>query len=139
MESGTKLVAQLMRMLDGYDPRLAIIEGERKRGFRVVSPGDTEWFPLADWKPASVASLHGMTARLVLLDAVSPRHGAFKRLVSALSEANYTALVISPTREFAEALSRKGWRGAQQGSKFDDRETIWRLRLRFEKTESRDV
>jgi len=64
--SEAALIAELHAMLNdpNYDPVAAIIEGERKRGFSVIRPGDAPWFRKSDWKAESVASIDGNTVPL---------------------------------------------------------------------------
>jgi hypothetical protein len=112
---------------DGYDPIRAIVDGEKKRGFRVVRPGDEGWFRAGDWRVDSVASVvHGKTVRLVLLHAFQSGKGAFTRTLQGIAAAGLSATVIDPTPEFAEALNRRGWRGKSVGHSFETRETIWK-------------
>ena len=122
------LLKELEAMLSDphYDPIAAIVEGEKKRGFRVVRPGDTPWFRAVDWRAESVASISGNTVRLVLLHCFKSGKGAFTRTIKGIEDAGLRPTVIDPTREFAAMLTRRGWHGKQFGRTFATRETIWR-------------
>jgi hypothetical protein len=126
--SEAALLAELEAMLNdpNYDPVAAIVEGERKRGFRVIRPGEASWFRVGDWKPESVASMHGTTIRLVLIDAYRPGTGAFTRMIRDIEEIGGRPAVLEPTKEFSAMLKRRGWRGTATGHTFETRETIWR-------------
>jgi hypothetical protein len=128
--SEAALLAELEAMLNdpNYDPVAAIVEGERKRGFRVVRPGEALWFRIGDWKSESVASMHGTTIRLVLIDAYRPGTGAFTRMIRDIEEIGGRPAVLEPTKEFAAMLKRRGWRGKQFGRSFEDSEGVWRPR-----------
>lgn len=122
------LIRQLEAMLSdpNYDPIAAIVESEKKRGFRVLRPGDTPWFRATDWVHDSVASVSGTLVRLVLLHAFQSGKGAFTRTVKDAQDAGYKPTVIDPTQEFAAALKRRGWRGKKMGWSFETYETVWR-------------
>jgi hypothetical protein len=120
-----KLVELLDKMLSGYDPVLVIVESETARGFKVVRPGDAPWFRATDWRAESVASINGIRARLVLLHAFNERAGALTRTLAAIGDAGLMPVVVEPTRELGAALARRGWKPRQEGSTFEDRETIW--------------
>ena len=90
-------------------PDQAIVYHETASGFRVVRPGDEPWFPAADWKPASVASVDGDTARLVLLDAIRPGTGALTLCLALIAKHGLKPAIIAPTPELADALLRRGW------------------------------
>ena len=123
------LLKELEAMLSGnYDPIAAIVEGEKKRGFRVVRPGDEPWFRAVEWRAKSVASVSKDTVRLVLLHSFKSNKGAFTRTVQRIEEAGLRPTVIDPTPEFAAALKRHGWSGRLVGRSFETRETIWRLK-----------
>ena len=126
--SESALLAELHAMLNdpNYDPIAMIVEGERKRGFRIVRPGEAAWFQIGDWKPESVASVDGNTVRLVLIEAWNQSTGVFTHTVDAILRAGYHPTVIDPTPEFAAMLKRRGWRGKRVGHDFETRETVWR-------------
>lgn len=127
--SQATLIRAIEEILSGsYDPVAAIVAGEKKRGFRVVRPGDEAWFRAGDWRIDSIASIHGATVRLVLLHSFQSGKGAFTRTVNGISDAGLTATVIDPTPEFAAALKRRGWHGRLMGRSFETRETIWKLK-----------
>ena len=115
-------------LADGYDPLAAIVNGEKKRGFRVVRPGDEAWFRCGDWRIDSIASVHGNKVRLVLLHAFQSGKGAFTRTIKGIFDAGLIPTVIDPTPEFAAALKRRGWHGKLVGQSFETYETIWRCR-----------
>ena len=124
--SQASLVRAIEEMLSGsYDPLAAIVEGETKRGFRVVRPGDEPWFRAVDWRAASIASVSGKTVRLILLHSFESGKGAFTRTVENISNAGLMPTVIDPTPEFAAVLKRRGWHGKSVGQTFETRETIW--------------
>lgn len=104
-----KLLDLVEKMLAGGDPVALILEGERARGFRIIRPGDAPWFRAGDWRPASIASVDGMYARLVLLHAFESDRGAFTRTVEGIRAAHLIPTVIDPTREFAAMLKRRKW------------------------------
>ena len=126
--SESALLAELHAMLNDphYDPVAAIVEGERKRGFRVVRPGDEPWFRIRDWRAESVASIDRDTVRLVLIHAVREGRGTFTRTIQNIEKAGLLPSVIEPNREFAASLKRRGWVGKQFGKTFEERETVWR-------------
>lgn len=127
--SEAALVETIERILSrDYDPIAAIVRGEQERGFKVVRPGDVSWFRASDWRIASVASIDGKRARLVLLHAFESGKGAFTRTIAGVREAGLTPAVIDPTPQLAATLLRRGWRGRLKGSTFDSRETIWHPR-----------
>lgn len=126
--SESALLAELEAMLNdpGYDPVAAIVEGEQKRGFRVVRPGDKPWFRIRDWRAESVASIDGNTVRLVLIHAAREGRGTFTRTIQNIEKAGLLPSVIEPNPEFAASLKRRGWVGKQVGCTFETRETVWR-------------
>jgi hypothetical protein len=126
--SEAALLAELEAILNdpNYDPVAAIVEGERKRGFHVIRPGDKPWFLAADWMSESVASVYGPMIRFVLIEARKPGTGAFTSMIERMRSTNYKPAVIEPTKEFAAMLKRRGWRGTATGHTFETRETIWR-------------
>lgn len=111
-----------------YDPVKAIVDGEKKRGFTVIRPGDRDWFPASDWVHESVASTKGNIVRLVFLHAHESGKGALTRTLERIAAEGLTALIIDPTPELAAALKRWGWRGKQVGHSFATHETIWQKR-----------
>lgn len=126
--SQADLVRAIEKMLSSngkYDPVGAIVDGENKRGFRIVRPGDELWFRASDWHKDSVASISGQRVRLVLLRAFETGQGAFTRTVFAISGAGLQVSVIEPTPEFAATLKRRGWRGKRRGRSFETFETVW--------------
>lgn len=125
-EINPKLAELLDKMLSGYDPVAAIVESETARGFKVVRPGDAPWFRAADWRAASVASINGVYARLVLLHAFESGKGAMTRTIESIKAAQLIPAVIDPTRELAATLTRRGWKSRHEGSTFEDMETVWR-------------
>ena len=126
--SEAALLAELEAMLNdpNYDPVAAIVEGERKRGFSVIRPGDAPWFRKSDWKTESVASIDGNTVRLVLINAKREGKGAFTRTVKAIEDAGLWSAVLEPTQRFAKMLKRRGWTSKVTGKRTIERETIWR-------------
>lgn len=122
--------AALLRAIEeifsgGYDPVAAIDKGERDRGHRVVRPGDAPWLPASDWHTASVASIAGLTARLVLIHAKSPGTGALTRTLEGIAAAGLMPAIIDPTAELAMTLRKRGWKGRMIGRTFETREWIW--------------
>lgn len=113
-------------VLPDFDPAEEIAKSEAERGFTVYRPGEVGWLPLSEWKSKSVCSVNGIYARLVLIDAVRPGSGAFGRMIVALRLAGLIPCVVDPTIEFAAALKRRGYRGREVGTTFEDRETIWK-------------
>jgi hypothetical protein len=124
-ERNPKLVELLDKMLSGYDPVAAIVESEEARGFKVIRPGNVPWFQASDWRAASVASIHGVRARLVLLHAVESGRGAMTRTIAGVKAAGLLPVVVEPTRELAATLSRRGWKPHDEGTTFEDCETVW--------------
>lgn len=116
-----KLGGMLERLLSGYDPVAAIVENERARGFRVIRPGDRPWFRATDWRPASVASIDRVFARLVLLHAFVEGRGALTRTLASIEAAGLRPRIIDPTVELAAALRRRGWRARER-----DGEIVWK-------------
>ena len=123
-----KLGGLLDKILSGYDLVAAIVESESSRGFRVIRPGDAPWFRATDWRAASVASIDGKRARLVLLHALESGRGAMTRTISGIVEAGLTPAIIDPTRDLAATLKRRHWRSREEGSTFEDRENVWTRR-----------
>lgn len=107
-----------------HDPLAAIVESETSRGFRVVRPGNVDWFPPADWRPASIASISGNQIRLVLLHAHTSNGGALTRLLDRTI--TYDVSIIDPTAQLVAALKRRGWCGRTAGHSFETREQVWR-------------
>jgi hypothetical protein len=123
--SESALVEVVKRILaGGYDPVAAIVEDETDRGFKVVRPGDAPWFPVADWRPASVASIDRDTVRLVLIHSHESGKGAMTRMLAAINAAGLAPTVLEPTPQLADALRRRGWRSRDVRLPLD-RETIW--------------
>ncbi len=112
-------------MAGGYDPVTAILESEQARGFKIIRPGDTSWFRATDWRAASVASINQKRVRLVLLDAFQSGRGAMTRTIQAIIDVGLKPTIIDPTRELSATLRRRGWAYRQEGSTFEDRETVW--------------
>lgn len=109
----------------GGDPVAAIVDNERERGFEVVRPGDRPWFRAADWQAASVASIDGKRARLVLLHAFESGRGAMTRTIKGAQDAGLNPVIVDPTHELAATLKRRRWKSKSEGSRFEDRETVW--------------
>lgn len=121
----TKLGEMLEKLLGGYDPVAFIVESETARGFKIVRPGDAPWFRAMDWRLASVASIDGNVARLVLIHAFESGRGALTRTIDGIKQAGLIPVVIDPTRELAATLQKRGWRGSARGSTYETRETVW--------------
>lgn len=121
-------IAEMLSANPRYDPVQAIVDGEEKRGFVVVRPGDRDWLPTSDWARDSVASVHGRTVRLVLLQAHKSGKGALTRTLEKIAAEGLTPAIIDPTPELAATLKRRGWRGRQAGRSFETYETVWRPR-----------
>lgn len=118
------LVQMVDDILSGKsDPIANLVSMEQSRGFRIIRPGQAPWFRATDWRAASVASIDGKRARLVLLHAFQSGKGAFTRTISGILAAGLAPSVIEPTHELAEALQRRGWRERRLSSGM--RETIW--------------
>ena len=120
-----KLLDLLDKMLSGYDPVAVIVDGETARGFKVIRPGDAPWFRAVDWRAASVASINGMKVRLVLLHSFQSGRGAMTRTIAGIKTAGLLPSIISPTRELAATLKRRRWKSKDEGTTFEDRETVW--------------
>ncbi len=120
-----KLVQLLDKMLGGYDPVAAILESEVARGFKVIRPGDAPWFRATDWRAASIASINGSHARLVLLHAFESGRGSLTRTLAGIHAAGLIPAIIDPTLELGRTLTRRGWKHKDEGSTFEDRETVW--------------
>lgn len=119
------LVEVVKRILaGGYDPVAAIVEDETDRGFKVVRPGDAPWFPAADWRAASVASIDGNTIRLVLIHSHESGKGAMTRMLAAIEDAGLKPAVLEPTPQLADVLRRRGWL-SREVRLLLDRETVW--------------
>ena len=103
-----------------------IARNEISAGFRVVRPGEVAWLPIGDWEPGTCCSVtESGIARLVLLHARESGKGAFARLLVGIDDAGLIPHVIEPTREFAAALKRNGWRERLVNTK-DGRERVWK-------------
>ena len=120
-----KLLDLLDKILSGYDPVAAIVDGETARGFKVIRPGDAPWFRAVDWRAASVASINGMKVRLVLLHSFQSGRGAMTRTIAGIKTAGLLPSIIAPTRELAATLKRRRWKSKDEGTTFEDRETVW--------------
>ena len=124
--NSTKLNKLFDQLLSGnYDPVAAIVENEMKRGFQIIRPGDAPWLDKEDWIPATVASINGMRARLVLLHAKAQGKGALTRTIQHIQAHGLIPAIIDPTIELAAALKRRNWKKRSEGHTFDDRETVW--------------
>ena len=126
-----KALVDLVRnlMSPGYDALGAMIDDERRnfpRGI-ILRPGH-RLLPHEDWSEA-IVTVTGVRARLVLLDARKPGTGAFTRMCDLLVAFGHRPVVISPTREFAAMLARRGWRERTVGTTFETRERQWTPRL----------
>lgn len=106
-----------------------IVDMERRKFPRgiIIRPGH-RLLPTEDWAEA-IVTVTGVRVRLVLLDARKPGSGAFTRLCAALAEFGHRPVVISPTREFAAMLARRGWRERIVGTTFETRERQWTPRM----------
>lgn len=123
-----KLADMLDKMLSGlHDPVATIIENETARGFKVVRPGDTPWFRAIDWRAASIASINGVYARLVLLHAFQSGRGSMTRTIEGAKNSGLIPIIIDPTRELATMLKRRGWRGREVEDTFGNREAVWSM------------
>ena len=126
----TSVNPKLLQILDDFlsgrsDPVTSIIEGEKKRGFDIIRPGDAPWFRAVNWRAESVASIKGKRVRLVLLHAFEEGQGSLTLTLKAIVAAGLKPAIIDPTRELAATLTRRGWKMHVEGSSFDDREDVW--------------
>lgn len=101
-----------------------ILIREKERGFKVVRPGDVEWFPQTLWKPSSILSIDGNRVRIVLIEAKHQKGGAFRRLLDDIADMEMVPVVVEPHDRLAAFLSSLGWRHRLHGAG-DDRENIW--------------
>lgn len=121
-------IADALSANPNYDPVKAIVDGEKKRGFTVIRPGDRDWFPASDWVRDSIVSTKGNIVRLVLLQAHESGKGALTRTLEKITAAGLIPAIIDPTPELAATLKRRGWRGRQTGRSFATYESEWRQR-----------
>ncbi len=116
----------LARLLSGgYDPVAAIVEDETARGFKVIRPGDAPWFRATDWRAASVASIDGKVARLILLHAFESGKGAMTRTIAAVEAAGLRPAILEPTAELATTLQRRKWKSRTVHLPGNDHEVVW--------------
>lgn len=110
LNSNLARVAQLLEFGGPDTMGAEIISHEQKRGFKIIRPGEVEWFPLARWKTRSIASLDVLRVRLVALDAIVPGQGSFTALIKDIRSAGLFPVVVEPNNRLAESLKRWGWK-----------------------------
>ncbi len=121
-------IAKLFTALDSGQRMEDIMRAdERAKGYRVVLPGEVPWLPAEDWHQTIVVSIDGKRVRLVAILASRPGNGAFRRLVAAIQAAGLIPVVIEPTREMRETLTRWRWKRRYAGYGFETEEH-WRPR-----------
>lgn len=98
---------------------------EAEKGYRVLSVGDVPWLSVDEWSPDCVVSQDQDRIRLVLIVALTPGGGAFRRLLAQVQADGKVPVVIAPTRELQSTLSRWGWRHRLVGDSFETREDQW--------------
>jgi hypothetical protein len=129
MSTSTLHAAIIDIMTSDVPPEKALAQHEKDIGFVPVTLGVFPFFDVADWHPATLVSMRGKTWRLVLLHAKNPGTGALTRLLIGIKahDPHARIQIIDPTREMQITLRRKGWKGRETGSTFQDRKHVWEL------------
>src|SRR3954464_7187857 len=92
LSKGGRMKSELSRVVNamafgGRDMVLAqILKMETDRGFIVIPVGSVEWLSPWIWHRNSVVSQDANRIRLVLLEALHQKQGAFTRLIDDLKE-----------------------------------------------------
>ena len=98
------------RLASGKRPHEWMREDEADAGYEIIIPGTVSWFPLSEWAPTCVISRDRHFIRLVMLDALRPHTGAFKRALAAIKTARLVPLVVAPIGAAMPAiLTHYGW------------------------------
>lgn len=84
---------------------------EREMGHMLVAPGSylPFIFPKEDWEDECVVSVAGKEVRLVIITAIRPCSGAFRRLVEHIQSAGLTPVVCAPVGPTMPFVMQK-WR-----------------------------
>jgi hypothetical protein len=100
----------------GRDMVLAqILKMETDRGFIVIPVGSVDWLSPWVWHRNSVVSQDANRIRLVLLEALHQKQGAFTRLIDDLKECELIPVVVEPHDRLAHKLHTWGWRHRRIG------------------------
>lgn len=101
-----------------------VIAMETDRGFVRIPVGSVEWLSPWIWHRNSVVTQDGDRVRLVLLEALRQREGAFTRLVADILACELIPVVVEPHDRLARKLAAWGWRHRRLGVGFTS-ENIW--------------
>jgi len=113
LRTAEDIAEEVSAMLAAGGPAARIRQIEEHAGRHVLTVGVTIPFAYSaeDWEPSSVVSLDGKRVRIVLVSARSPGHGAFTRLVRAITRAGFTPVVCAPVGPTMPAILKHwGWR-----------------------------
>lgn len=101
-------------------------EQEAIKGWTVIFPGDRPWLSASDWPHDVVISECRTHVRIVAIQALRPKCGAFSRLVDGILLVRKMPLVVSPIGQIMPAILRRwNWRCRVRGDGWDAEE-IWR-------------
>ena len=101
-----------------------IIAMETERGFVRVPVGSVEWLSPWIWHRNSVVTRDDDRVRLVLLEALRQREGAFTKLVADIQACGLIPVVVEPHDRLARKLEHWRWRHRRIGVGFTG-ENIW--------------
>lgn len=101
----------------GRDMVLAnLVKMETDRGFVVIPVGSVEWLSPWTWHRNSLVTRDGQRVRLVLMEALHQKQGAFTRLVADIQANELIPVVVEPHDRLAHKLHTWGWRHRRLGA-----------------------
>ena len=99
------------KLSTGLPPFAALQAQEISLGHELVRPGNASWLRCEDWPSTVVVSRTAAgEVRIVLVHALRPGTGAFRRLVDGILAAGLRPAVVAPVLDMPEILSKWGWR-----------------------------
>ena len=99
---------------------------EQFLGYQLVNKAP--WLNPHDWNEAIISRDKIGRVRIVLIDAVYPRSGAFTRLIAGIKAAGLVPVIVEPFEILEEWCKRHNWKRRTIGQG-DNRQTIWYERI----------
>ena len=105
----TSAIEELLHRVALLGAGEAMRQDERKKGYRIILPGDEPWLPRIDWPDNICISQSGNKVRIIAIYAREPGKGAFRRMIDGIKAAGLTPVVVCPFSHMEEILTRWGW------------------------------
>lgn len=107
---GDALSKIIERISSGSTPAELMSETEASLGRKILRVGLCQWLPFMDWRADGVVSLSGDEVHIIAIAAKRPGTGAFRRMVTQISSAGLTPVVVEPFAHMSEIMKAWGWR-----------------------------